>query len=385
METFSPELRWLLVLLRSALGRAPANIAGPASLDWPAFIATVQRHRVGALLSHRAAGPLAAHCPPDVVRQLKAIAAANQLRALTQAAEQIRLVRTLTAAGIATLPVKGLVLAQQLYGAVGLRHVGDIDLLIRPADAERADAALRGTGLRRTRPDFPLTPRQTAEFLRVKPEFEYVRTAPPQRVELLWRLESLPDTNAVWSGAVSCALGGQPMRTLAPDLNASYLFQHGARHGWFRLFWLVDLALLLDREDLDWTVVVGRARSLGLERPLLQGAALAHELFGTKLPPAFQPTSREQPHITALVAEARRQIAREPAPDEPLGEWLRQTRYRVSLHRGSRAKLAVMRPHLFSPKNWQTLPLPDRWFFLYPPLSPILWLARRFRRGFAPP
>lgn len=383
MENFSPELRLLLALLRSALGREEDAAQAPPArpIDWPSFLATVQRHRVGAFLRQRAPEELVAQCPESVVAQFKTISATTTQRALAQAAEQIRLVRCLEEAGIAAMPVKGLVLAQQLYGAIGLRHVGDIDLLIRPADVARADAVLQGTGLRRTRPDFPLTARQTAEYLRLKPEFEYLRAAPPHRIELLWRLEGLPETEAVWSRAVSCSLGGHAMRTLPPDFNALYLFQHGARHGWFRLFWLVDVALLLRDAKFDWAATIVRARELGLERVLLQGAALAHALLGVEIPAALQPLPRERGIVAALVAEARRQIAREPAADEPAAEWLRQAFYRVRLKKGARAKFATMTPHLFSPLNWRTLPLPDRWFFLYYFATPFLWIWRRARRN----
>lgn len=383
MESFPPELRLLLGLLRAALGTAELP-PPPAATDWTRFLALVVRHRVGAFLHARVGKRIAPDYPAHVTDRLAAIADATLQRALDHAAEQIRLVRALTDEGIGVLAVKGLVLGQQLYHGLGRRHVGDIDLLVRRRDAERADAVLqKDAGLRRTRPGFALTPRQTRAYLQVKPEFEYQRSAPAIRIELLWRLEGLPPaaTDDAWARAVPAQIGGHPVRTLAPDVNALYLLQHGARHAWFRLFWLVDAALLLRDPAIDWRPLAGRARGLGVERSVLQGAALAQELLGVATPAALDPPARARATIAALAAEARRQIAREPQRDEPVGEWFRQTAYRLRLPRSARARLAVIAPHLFSPLNWQTWPLPDRCFLLYYPASPLLWLWRRLGRS----
>lgn len=374
-----PELGFLLALLRAALG-GPPPAPPPAGLDWKNLLALVERHRVGVFLHHRAAVALAALCPPEVGTSCHATASHAAQRALRVAAQQLRLLRLLAAAGIEAMPVKGLVLADRLYGGIGRRHIGDLDLLVRPADALRADGVLQAAGLRRTRPDFSLTPRQARAYLALKPEFEYHAPATPLRVELLWRLEGLPRSIDPFAGAVVCSPGGQPVRTLAPGLEALYLFQHGARHGWFRLFWLLDIALLLRAPGCDWTRVAEEARASGLERSLFQGAALARDLLGATVPPALAPSAREERAIAALARESCRQIARTPAEDEPFGEWLRQTVYRVRLQKSVRAKFAMMAPHLFSPLNWHTLPLPDRWFFLYPALSPFLAAWRRLRR-----
>lgn len=312
---------------------------------------------------------------------MRDLSIAARRRALVVGAEQVRLLQRLGAAGIDVLAVKGLVLSQQLYGNLAIRHIGDIDLFIRRRDAIQADAIFQSAGLRRTRPDFALTPRQTAAFLALKPEFEYLSPPAAIRVELLWQLEGLPEALDPWANAMPAPpLGGQPLRTLPPELNAIYLFQHGARHGWFRLFWLVDIALLLRDPSINWENVIAVARQARLERPLLQGAALAVSLLSASVPRALAPRRREERVIARLVAESRRQIARAPQPNEPVGEWSRQLIYRMQLAHGSGAGLAAFKPHLFSPLNWHTCPLPDRWFFLYPLLSPFLWIYRRLRR-----
>ncbi len=375
----SPELRLLLSLLRRALGGTPLEPPAPSAIRWDVFLTTVERHRVGAFLHHRTAEHLAALCPDEVREHLQALAADNTRRALAQAAEQIRLTKLLEAEHIPVLTIKGLPLARTLYGDIGIRHVGDVDLMVPPNAAARADAILRATGLRRIRPDFELTPRQTARYLAANHDFEYLRESPHRRIEVLWRLDGFSDSGEVGAQTSSAILGGHPIQTLEPELNALYLFQHATRHIWFRLFWLVDIALLL-RTPLDWTALMARARALGVERPLLQGGQLLEECLGLPAPAALRPWPDEVRLLAATTREAWRQIRREPQPHERLAEWTRQVAYRVQMQSRPAEKFRTLAPHLFSSESWRMWSLPDRWFFLYYPATPLLWAWRRLRR-----
>lgn len=367
----SPELRLLLHLTRSALGNDPGPTPDLAAVRWPQFAAAIDRHRLGPLLHRHAAAHVAALCPPSVTAHCQHAATVALRRALAQTAELVRLTDALAAADVSTFTVKGVALAQQLHGHVAARTASDVDLVVSPDDVARADAVLQTLRLRRTRPDFPLTPRQLRAYLSVKPEFEYIGDAAGFRVELLWRLEGLASAPRV----TPVALGGREFRTLTLEDHALYLLQHGARHAWFRLFWLVDIARLLARSDLDWSQLHARTRATRTERGFFQGIALAVELLGAPRPATLRARADAR-----LCAEARRQLERTPPRDEPLAEWTRQLLYRVRLAEGAEAKRAVLAPHVFTPQNWAVWRLPDRWFWLYYPATPLLWLWRFIRR-----
>lgn len=371
--TFSPELRLLLALTRQALGGA-GETCDTTTVDWPRFVATVERHRLAPFLHARAGAKLATICPPAAAARLAGSAGQSIRRSLALTAEFSRLSAALADAGVPVFTIKGIAVAHQLHGQASARFAGDLDLVIAPEDAARADRVLRDAGLQRTWPEFPLTPRQHAAFIRAKPDFEYELPRPgePLRVELLWRLEGVGAEPAF----AAVTLAGRTARTLALEEHALLLFQHGARHAWFRLFWLVDIAELLRRDELDWTMVLARARRARSERALRQGVALAAELLGAPVPAAL---AAERPD-PALLAEAKRQIVREPNPNQPFLEWARQLAYRVRLARGVGEKWRVLSPHLFTPLNWRVWRLPDRWFWLYYPATPFLWLWRLLRR-----
>jgi len=130
----------------------------------------------------------------------------------------------------------------------------------------------------------------------------------------------------------------------------------------------------------DWAALRARARDAGVERAVLQGAALARDLLGVPLPSALAPHPEISGPTSLLVREALRQIGRTPAQNERFAEWLRQAAYRVRLQESPRARFAAVAPHVFSPLDWQTLSLPDPLFPLYPLLSPALVLWRRWQR-----
>lgn len=371
-----------MAVVRTALGTDGfAGAVGPTSEGgWQKFSREVARQRLGPFLFHRLPATITAALPAAVVQRLQRAAEITAQHADRQAGELVRLVQTLEAAGIRTLSVKGPLLSLQLYGSTGLRHGSDLDLVVPPEDAGRADALLRRVGCERIRPDFELTPRQQREYLRVQYEFEYSSPDSRLRVELMWRLEGVSDRLDIWTSPDRLELNGHSFHLLPPELNALYLCVHGARHGWCRLFWLLDVALLLRRDEIDWEKTLALARAHGAERSVLQAGRLARRLFAATLPAAFRSSPAEARIVAGLSAEACRQIALKPEDENGTIEWFRQLLYRLRLSRGARARLAVLQPHFVSLSSWKMVRLPDRWFALYHVLTPFLWLYRRCAR-----
>ncbi|MBI5800771.1 MAG: nucleotidyltransferase family protein [Verrucomicrobia bacterium] len=384
VAAWPPELKALVQLLRLALGTAGAeDFHWPAGLDATAFGAVVARHRVGAYLHHHLAGDVRAALPAAVQEQLTETARRTARLALVRSAELVRIARLFANAGIPFLSVKGPLLAQALYGGVGVRHAGDLDLLIAPARLGDADKALLAAGCRRSQPDFELTPRQRREYQRLKHEFEYFNDATGVRIEVEWRLEGLGRQafNEWLKSGTREALGGVELARLPAETEALYLFVHGAGHEWFRLFWLVDLARLLVHGGVDWPQVMRMARASGVEASVWQGARLVEVLFGVTVPERVNVPTVHASRVSWLVNSALRRMNRAEADQPGLRELLRQTRYQLRLRGDWSAKAAVLRPRLMSPANWKMLRLPDRLFALYYPAAPLLWLRRRMRRG----
>ena len=383
VAAWPPELRALVQLLRVALGTAGADgFRWPDGVDSAAFGESPTRHRVGAFLQHCLGGDVRAALPAPVREQLTETARRTARLALGRSAELVRIARLFGRAGIPFLSVKGPLLARSIYGDVGGRHAGDLDLLIAPDNLAQADAVLRAAGCRRSQPDFDLTPRQWREYQRLRHEFEYFNDTTGVRIEVEWRLEGLGrQAFDEWlKVGTRETLGGIELARLPAETEALYLFVHGAGHEWFRLFWLVDVARLLLHGGVDWHQVMRTARACGVEPSLWQGARLVETLFAIPVPEPLRVPTAHASRVNWLVHSALRRMSRAEAAQSGLRELLRQTRYQLRLRRVWSEKAAVLRPRLMSPANWKMVPLPDRWFALYYPLAPLLWLRRRMRR-----
>ena len=69
-------------------------------------------------------------------------------RNLALAAETIRLVIALKQKGVRVIPFKGAVLSTIAFGNLTSRQPGDIDLLVRPEDVEKAASVLNDLSYR---------------------------------------------------------------------------------------------------------------------------------------------------------------------------------------------------------------------------------------------
>src|SRR5262245_6923996 len=90
---------------------------------------------------------------------------------------------------------------------------------------------------------------------------------------------------------MSYSVGGREFKTLGPEDQLLTLSIHlGIVHRMKGLRWLLDIDLVIRTfaEEIDWTVVMQRARRWGIQRLVRQTVWLARQTFGTPLPPAVR-------------------------------------------------------------------------------------------------
>ena len=117
-----------------------ADVHWTTLLELAAFErAEAQVHR---LLSIAPAGTV----PAEVLRSLQGLARVAAFRAVELAEAAAAAQDALAGAGVAALWLKGAALAMQSPAQFAVRGMGDLDLLIAPADHERARQALRAAG-----------------------------------------------------------------------------------------------------------------------------------------------------------------------------------------------------------------------------------------------
>jgi len=390
---FALEFRLLLACARKNLRPVDAErIAGlcHGPLDWPLFLRLVARHRVAPFVGQSLKSAGYPSVPEQVQTDLRQGVEKSTLKALTQAAKLVQLLRRFEEAGIRVLPLKGPVLAMQAYGSLKLRHVGDLDLLVDPASVWEADRLLKDAGYVRTTPDYPLSPGQAAAFMKIRKDFSYRRAGSAIGVELHWRWSQnahlLPlSLDELWPKRDFVKLGSDRVAAMPRQELLLYLCAHGAHTGWFRLKWLCDVAELTgDDGGIDVPGLIARAHDLGVTRMLVQGLVLSHQMLDTPLPEALSAGMRQDRTVQSLVNLAIRALLQEErywsTDDTPVSWMPAQARYRLKLREDFRYKWHNAYFHSLWTDDCRLIRLPKQLFPLYFVFAPCLWIVSVLKR-----
>lgn len=193
-------------------------------------------------------------------------------RALEMAVDALR------AVGLDPLLFKGPAVAVR-YPEPGLRPMDDIDLLVPPEEADRAEAALAAAGWKLvTRPG----EHYDAAFLHP--------AVPHLPIELHRALSSWDEDGTrlsiqrLWQARRPATVLGVDTLVLPPEEDLIALVAHAAKpfHNFTRLIWAADLALLVQGEpDLDWDRLLALAKTVRCRTALGMGLRLATRLGAT--------------------------------------------------------------------------------------------------------
>jgi hypothetical protein len=262
-------------------------LRGP--VDWERLWALGQAHEVIPLLTtnlRRLPTPVPAAWMERAKRRFYAIL----MRNTALAEELLRVLGALRAVGIVALPVKGIILAETMYGGLGLRQCADLDVLAHPRDLPAARDVLRNLGYAQN---------DTLSFDEAHHPFHdppYFRKIAGAEVclelhQALWDARFFEaEADALWRRMVEAPLHGARVATLSPEDTLLHLAIHRSRSA-LRLRFVCDIAELLRRHGatLDWSYVLGQARALRARTALFSALGLAQELLAAPLPPEVLP------------------------------------------------------------------------------------------------
>lgn len=392
LASLSPEFRLLLDCsvgpsapqssLHAARVEGACAATGGDTVNWDVFMGLVDRHGVPTqaytTLKRCAPGGV----PAQIAAQLQEKSARSRMKALGLAAELARLGRLFAAEGIELMPLKGPLLSVKLHGDPAFRHQGDLDLMVKPEDLDRAGRLLLDEGYRRISPDFDLSKKQREVLQSTLHHYGYSH---PQRlvpVELHWRLLLwMPEhIEEPWNRSRPMEWSGARFRQPDDEMLLLFLCGHGSHHAWFRIKWLSDVAALLSRAAaMDWACVLETAGRLDLRRSLAQAALLVCLLYGMSLNEPLATMAASEKKTVALARHSMKaMLMTEEETRKPsfFDKWKRQ-RYNLMLR--SRPPYRQCLHRLFVDLNaWKMLPLPDELFGLYYLLRLPLWFRRHY-------
>jgi hypothetical protein len=373
--------RVLIAAISPHAGALAPLLADPshiATVDWEWLVERAESHRVAALVASRLdrAGvmgrlPAAAHGHLDRARHIAAERAGGAARTLQQLAPLLQ------RNGIPFLLVKGILLADRVYGDALIRPFYDLDVIVPRTALEHAESILRTWGYQMGgiwqllgRRPWPLHAPQVAEgiarqcYLRV---FHNLSYAPPRDdrrrpVDLHWTIVPrgrLPlREEQLWARTTTARVAGVELRTLDPQATLIHQSMH-ALEPWFhsfRLLHLCDVAWMVDRatEPLPslWTL----AHEWGAAYHLELALRLVDRLFDVRAARTLLVGRRP----SAWMREALHRIGSEQVlVDRPIADddpWPRRAAIELGWGlavRGLRSKLIFSLARRRATRRWQ--------------------------------
>ncbi len=298
----SNEQQLLFKLLK---GDTPASLEG---IDTTKLFDLFRRHRLFPL----APVLLSLFDEEERERWKKAIQF-RTIRSMHHIAVLGQLINALDKAGIEAFPIKGPVLAYALFGNIGDRHSSDLDILVRNKDMQHIIEIMGREGFVLTYPKTGLSDRQWKYYSRYKKDIGLYSKEHNLLVELHYNIENYmglkpSDVDLLVQHPVETGIGGLLFKTMNNHHTFLYLTFHGAVHQYRRLFWLRDIAVAINRWELDHQKILEDAQRMGIERMVCVSVELAGELFSVELPEAYSACLAENSKVIGKLKRASLQV-----------------------------------------------------------------------------
>lgn len=290
------------MLLVNAL-RDPANTAALDAGGWTALLAMARAEQLLGTLARRLSG-LPVPDPVVGILEEARVNAEYQRRAALWEADSAR-------RALADYSGKVLLMKGTAYAAAGLmasegRHIGDLDIMVARRDLPAVEGALLSAGWEWVKDDAYDDTYYRDHMHELPPLIhkERDRMIDVHHTILPLTARPRPDAAAMLADAVELENG---LYVLAPEdrviHSAAHLFADGELDGGLRNLWDIHCLLTEFADDAFWSALESRALHHQLWPAVRRAAGLAHFLYGTQVPGAWQsPTISDRFYIRRLTA-----------------------------------------------------------------------------------
>src|SRR5690625_165427 len=273
-------------------------------IDWDVFIDLAMHHRIYPVLYVRLKRlSIDVDIPPFVMEALHRQYKRNTFQMLHFSAEMESLSQLLMKHQIPLLFLKGPILGDDLYGDISLRTSGDLDVLIPMDKLIYTEEILSQAGYKKV--DYIKTVLNDWKWRHH--HVAYVHPIKKIRLEVHWRLNpgpaKEPSLYDLWERKSQSTLTDSAIYMLGNEDLFMFLATHGARHGWSRLRWLLDIHQLMNKE-LNWQMINKQFKTYHYSHISGQTLILAANLLGTKIPDELKATLTNR-RLVNCAAEAK--------------------------------------------------------------------------------
>lgn len=320
----------------------------------------------------------------------------KKLRLLSYTAELCSIVKLLKQHDIEAVALKGPLLGKLYQDDYTQRECNDLDILVSPSDVDYACQLLLNLGYQFVSVLWN-SPKQKEIYKKTFYHYNLYHPAKAIQVELHWRLNVTAaaytnQSGSLWSRLISQKVGGVDIPSLSSVDNFIYLCTHGCIHEWKRLFWVRDIAQIIDKEGPAFLIdAYQQAVKRKLDRYVLAGCFMAAIVFDTGLPRIIEQKIRADPRIFSQTSYFLFAINQVTSPyQSPLSSVMTfklGLKKMANFHRstyylgGFGAVISAYRTFFVNPDYWAIYSFSDNIFALNYLAAPFLWLYSAFTKS----
>ncbi|OIK09383.1 Renal dipeptidase [Bacillus sp. MUM 116] len=351
------------------------------NIDWNKFYELAIHHRVFPLLYPILERKYQQNIPEKITKAMGKEYQKNTFRMLHLTAELEQFSKLCSKNNIPFIVLKGPVLAQDLYGDLSLRTCGDLDVFISINNLEILDNLLQEQGYKKD--EYIQTVLNDWKWRHH--HFTYFHPVKNLKLEIHWRLHpgpgKEPSFKDLWERKRETILSNHPVCFLGREDLFLFLVSHGARHGWSRLRWLLDIHhISLQNVDIDKLKKLSKKHHNS--HIVSQALILTNQLLGTNINEGYfkkfpNGKSSMLAQLAIFYLERMVNLHTDPVPKDVSRYHSRHLYSLMSFKQKIIYMISTLYPY---PEDAQTLPLPKVFHFLYFPLRPFLWVWRKTKK-----
>lgn len=222
------------------------------------------------------------------------------LKAMFLYNELINIINEFEANSIYAIPLKGPVLAYQLYGDISKRFYSDLDILIENTDLNRIERILSKHNYSLQYPYRDLSDRNTEKVLLMRDDIGFYNPKKNTYLEVHFGIYDSSflkrDLGCIlFENPLQIDLKGNKINTLNKEEYLIYLCYHAAKHSFYRLCWLRDIASVLKKWELDHNKVLSLTEKLELQRIVSISLFLVNKYFDIIIPDTYDHFLKNRP------------------------------------------------------------------------------------------
>jgi hypothetical protein len=387
LNNIPKELKLILELLNMNDDRNDSSSTNLSTkdIDWHLFIELAMHHRIYPSLYKKIKGISKEIIPEKVIKILCNKYKANTFQMLYLSGEMESIGKLLLENSVDALFLKGPILAVELYGDISMRTSCDLDAIVSINDLNKVHNLLMGCGY--VKEDYIQTVLNDWKWRHH--HLTYFHSTKNIKIEIHWRLNpgpgAEPSFSEMWKRRQLCHMSNVPIYYLGEEDLFFFLVSHGARHGWSRLRWLLDIHHIIEKNP-NWSLIIRALKKYHALHVGGQAVLLATSLFKSTKSLELKPlTSGNRPVELAIEAiyylENMVNLHTDPVPDSVAAYHRNHLVSLMSLQQKVLYIISTLHPYY---TDVETLPLPKYLHFLYFPLRPFLCIWRKTRKHALP-